>query len=85
MAGYATSTSNSISGYGDCVASLRTSLNFLESSVATLDNGVADYPRLASVLKTVRVSGLRAYRLTSNTDIKVQALRTNPPINPCRR
>ncbi|KAH6623995.1 DASH complex subunit Spc19 [Chaetomium sp. MPI-SDFR-AT-0129] len=40
--------------YGDCVASLRTSLSFLESSVATLDAGVQDFPRLSSVLKTVR-------------------------------
>ncbi|KAK2600526.1 hypothetical protein N8I77_010053 [Diaporthe amygdali] len=42
------------SNYGDCVASLRTSLNLLESSVETLGNGVSDFPRLASVLKTVR-------------------------------
>ncbi|AEO64848.1 uncharacterized protein THITE_120187 [Thermothielavioides terrestris NRRL 8126] len=40
--------------YGDCVASLRTSLSFLESSVATLGAGVQDFPRLSSVLKTVR-------------------------------
>ncbi|KAJ0122966.1 hypothetical protein J7T55_011427 [Diaporthe amygdali] len=42
------------SNYGDCVASLRTSLNLLESSVETLGNGVSDFPRLSSVLKTVR-------------------------------
>ncbi|KAH8750141.1 DASH complex subunit Spc19 [Diaporthe sp. PMI_573] len=42
------------SNYGDCVASLRTSLNLLESSVETLGNGVSDFPRLGSVLKTVR-------------------------------
>ncbi|KAJ9155419.1 DASH complex subunit spc19 [Pleurostoma richardsiae] len=42
------------SNYGDCVASLRTSLNFLESSVHTLESGVSDFPRLMSVLKTVR-------------------------------
>lgn len=41
--------------YADCVSSLRSSLNFLESSVQTLENGVADYPRLIKVLKTVRV------------------------------
>ena len=41
--------------YGDCVASLRTSLSFLESSVTTLGTGVQDFPRLSSVLKTVRV------------------------------
>ncbi|KAH8879365.1 putative DASH complex protein [Thozetella sp. PMI_491] len=40
--------------YAECVASLRTSLSFLESSVNTLGNGVEDYPRLMSVLKTVR-------------------------------
>lgn len=44
------------SNYGDCVASLRTSLNLLESSVETLGNGVSDFPRLGSVLKTVRVN-----------------------------
>lgn len=43
------------STYGDCVASLRTSLTLLESSVDTLGSGVSDFPRLGSVLKTVRV------------------------------
>ncbi|KAJ4386592.1 DASH complex subunit spc19 [Gnomoniopsis smithogilvyi] len=42
------------SSYSDCVASLRTSLTLLESSVDTLATGVADFPRLGSVLKTVR-------------------------------
>lgn len=50
-----TQTATTSSGYGDCVASLRTSLTFLESSVNTLGNGVSDFPRLVSVLKTVRV------------------------------
>lgn len=49
------SHSPGLSSYGDCVASLRTSLNLLESSVETLGNGVSDFPRLGSVLKTVRV------------------------------
>jgi len=40
--------------YADCVTSLRTSLNFLESSVDILDHGVSDFPRLVNVLKTVR-------------------------------
>ena len=40
--------------YGDCVALLRSSLSFLESSVATLDAGVEDLPRLAAVLSSVR-------------------------------
>ena len=44
------------SSYADCVACLRTSLSFLESSVETLENGVSDFPRLGSVLKTVRVN-----------------------------
>ncbi len=48
------STTNAM--YGDCVSSLRSSLSFLESSVTTLGAGVEDYPRLVSVLKTVRVS-----------------------------
>ncbi|KAK0654979.1 putative DASH complex protein [Cercophora newfieldiana] len=42
------------STYSECVASLRTSLSFLESSVSTLGTGVEDFPRLSSVLKTVR-------------------------------
>ncbi|KAL2121686.1 hypothetical protein VTJ04DRAFT_2141 [Mycothermus thermophilus] len=46
--------SSSSRTYADCVASLRTSLAFLESSVATLDAGVQDFPRLTTVLKTVR-------------------------------
>lgn len=48
--------SGNLATYADCVSSLRTSLNFLESSVETLDNGVSDFPRLVNVLKTVRVS-----------------------------
>lgn len=53
---YSTTMSTpSVSTYVECVASLRTSLSFLESSVNTLGEGVADFPRLASVLKTVRV------------------------------
>ncbi|KAI9904192.1 hypothetical protein N3K66_000721 [Trichothecium roseum] len=40
--------------YADCVSSLRTSLKFLDSSVETLNQGVSDFPRLSSVLKTVR-------------------------------
>ncbi|KAI1246345.1 hypothetical protein MGN70_013244 [Eutypa lata] len=50
----ATSTSGHPPTYGDCVSSLRTSLSFLESSVSTLGTGVSDFPRLISVLKTVR-------------------------------
>lgn len=46
-------------GYGECVSSLRTSLSFLESSVDILGAGVQDFPRLSSVLKTVRVSASR--------------------------
>lgn len=41
--------------YADCVDSLRNSLKFLEASVETIDRGVSDFPRLVSVLKTVRV------------------------------
>ncbi|OHF03259.1 hypothetical protein CORC01_01312 [Colletotrichum orchidophilum] len=40
--------------YADCVASLRSSLTFLENSVSTLDTGVSDLPRLASVLRPTR-------------------------------
>ncbi|KAL1873103.1 hypothetical protein VTK73DRAFT_1108 [Phialemonium thermophilum] len=49
-----TSSTPSLSVYADCVASLRTSLSYLESSVTTLASGVADLPRLVSVLRTVR-------------------------------
>ncbi|KXJ93846.1 DASH complex subunit Spc19, partial [Microdochium bolleyi] len=42
------------SSYSDCVSSLRTSLSFLGNSVDTLGQGVADFPRLTTVLKTVR-------------------------------
>ncbi|KAK0725893.1 DASH complex subunit Spc19 [Lasiosphaeris hirsuta] len=42
------------SSFAECVTSLRTSLSFLESSVAILGHGVEDLPRLSSVLKTVR-------------------------------
>lgn len=38
------------------VASLRTSMHLLDSSLSILDAGVADYPRLARVLQTTRVS-----------------------------
>ncbi|KAJ0305482.1 hypothetical protein COL5a_007278 [Colletotrichum fioriniae] len=40
--------------YADCVASLRSSLTFLQNSVSTLDTGVSDLPRLASVLRPTR-------------------------------
>ncbi|KAI4864393.1 DASH complex subunit Spc19 [Hypoxylon rubiginosum] len=49
-----TVTTSSSASYSDCVAALRTSLSFLESSVSTLGSGVADFPRLVSVLKSVR-------------------------------
>ncbi|GKT96585.1 mitotic spindle biogenesis protein [Colletotrichum tofieldiae] len=42
------------SNYADCVASLRSSLNFLQSSVTALDAGVSDLPRLSSVLRPTR-------------------------------
>ncbi|EQB46778.1 hypothetical protein CGLO_14157 [Colletotrichum gloeosporioides Cg-14] len=40
--------------YADCVASLRNSLSYLQSSVETLDQGVSDLPRVASVLRPTR-------------------------------
>ncbi|KAK4227397.1 putative DASH complex protein [Podospora fimiseda] len=40
--------------YSSCVSALRTSLNYLESSVSTLDQGVSDFPRITKLLKTVR-------------------------------
>ncbi|KAI1098675.1 DASH complex subunit Spc19 [Jackrogersella minutella] len=50
----ATPSSSNSASYGDCVTALRTSLSFLESSVSTLGTGVADFPRLVNVLKSVR-------------------------------
>ena len=41
--------------YNDCVTSLRQSLHHLVSAVNVLDAGVSDFPRLRSVLSTVRV------------------------------
>lgn len=49
-------TSPNISTYADCVGSLRNSITYLGSAVDTLGDGVADFPRLVSVLKSVRVS-----------------------------
>ncbi|KAI9888910.1 MAG: hypothetical protein M1814_006142 [Vezdaea aestivalis] len=37
-----------------CVNTLKTSLSLLDSSIATLDSGVRDFPRLAKVLTTTR-------------------------------
>ncbi len=41
-----------------CVSSLTSSNDILASSVATLDSGVNDFPRMGRVLDTTRVSGL---------------------------
>lgn len=38
-----------------CVGSLRSSMQLLDSSIAILDAGVSDYPRLSKVLQTTRV------------------------------
>ncbi|CAK1359714.1 DASH complex subunit SPC19 [Cercospora beticola] len=45
------SAHNALNG---CVASLRSSMQLLESSINILDSGVNDYPRLAKVLQTTR-------------------------------
>lgn len=37
-----------------CVASLSASCNILESSLSTLDSGIADFPRLIHILKSTR-------------------------------
>ena len=47
------SSHNTLQG---CVGSLRSSMQLLESSINILDTGVSDYPRLAKVLQTTRVS-----------------------------
>ncbi|KAK5112414.1 hypothetical protein LTR85_011523 [Meristemomyces frigidus] len=45
------SSHNALQG---CVASLRSSMQLLDSSINILDSGVSDYPRLAKVLQTQR-------------------------------
>ncbi|KAK4894698.1 DASH complex subunit spc19 [Elasticomyces elasticus] len=45
------SSHNALQG---CVASLRSSMHLLDSSINILDTGVSDYPRLAKVLQTTR-------------------------------
>lgn len=62
-----TMASQNIATYNDCVASLRTSLDFLESSVETLGNGVSDFPRLTTILKSVRVRRPPASPQTNTT------------------
>ena len=55
-----------------CVGSLRNSMRLLDSSINILDEGVSDFPRLAKVLHTTRVS-----RHELNTDcLNSQANRT---------
>lgn len=48
--------STSQSALQGCVTSLRSSMQLLDSSINILDSGVSDYPRLAKVLQTTRVS-----------------------------
>lgn len=45
-----------------CVASLRNSMQLLDSSINILDDGVNDFPRLAKVLQTTRVRFFRMSR-----------------------
>jgi hypothetical protein len=42
-----------------CVGSLRNSMQLLDSSINILTEGVNDFPRLATVLQTTRVSSRR--------------------------
>ncbi|KAK4543423.1 hypothetical protein LTR36_005566 [Oleoguttula mirabilis] len=55
------SSHNALQG---CVASLRSSMQLLDSSINILDSGVSDYPRLAKVLQTQR-----HFELVSETDL----------------
>lgn len=48
---------------------MRTSLSLLESSVNTLGNGVSDFPRLANVLKPVRVRIDRYHKELTTTKL----------------
>ncbi|KAG5977557.1 hypothetical protein E4U55_006670 [Claviceps digitariae] len=72
-----TSTPAPTASYAGCVSSLRNSLHFLESSVHTLDNGVADFPRLIKVLKTVR-----HYELISQTTLATAEASLRDEIGP---
>ncbi|KAF2839125.1 DASH complex, subunit Spc19 [Patellaria atrata CBS 101060] len=54
---------NSLEG---CVASLRSSMQLLDSSISILDSGVNDFPRLAKVLQTTR-----HFELISEPDLQV--------------
>lgn len=44
-----------------CVNSLQSSISLLSSSIAVLDTGVNDFPRLGKVLQTTRVSFPRSH------------------------
>ena len=46
---------NMASALEGCVASLRASMQNLDSTINILDDGVSDMPRLAKVLQTTRV------------------------------
>lgn len=46
-----------------CVASLRNSMQLLDSSINILDHGVSDLPRLSKVLQTTRVRMLSLLHL----------------------
>jgi hypothetical protein len=48
---------------GGCVASLRNSMQLLDSSINILDDGVNDFPRLAKVLQTTRVRFFRIVKI----------------------
>ncbi|KAF1947191.1 mitotic spindle biogenesis protein-like protein Spc19 [Clathrospora elynae] len=49
-----------------CVASLRNSMQLLDSSINILDEGVSDFPRLAKVLQTTR-----HFELISESDLQI--------------
>jgi DASH complex subunit SPC19 len=51
-----------------CVGSLRSSMQLLDSSINILDEGVNDFPRLAKVLQTTRVSLIALGMLMSAAD-----------------
>jgi hypothetical protein len=51
-----------------CVGSLRSSMQLLDSSINILDEGVNDFPRLAKVLQTTRVSLVALEMLISAAD-----------------
>ncbi|GAO15045.1 hypothetical protein UVI_02048920 [Ustilaginoidea virens] len=62
-------TTTGPSPYAEIVSSLRSSLNFLESSVRILDSGVCDYPRLIKHYELIPQTTLAAAEASLRDEI----------------